>query len=305
MRFRGLVFILALGLAPMAAFAYPKIDDIVPSAGQPIKVYRDADRPGEFWYIPQSIEPWSRDGLYKSVLFQNDDTLTFIFRGQASVDEDMLQKVAQANNTTIDHFAPIAYDYSKNLTCQNVYAGDPNVQWVFPQMIGNYLEVVPVSLRAKTPDLVNEIGYLIKNGGLACTVSVGFKAQNLAYHLNVTANMDSIYDRFEAEAHAGGFFWEADIHTMIEHLYRDHVITFTKVEDSSIPETDLDKQINSAFDDAVSKIIADLFTPALKIPNEPMADRGAPFSLRVDYRHSEDHAHWSADIKGDAIQVKD
>jgi hypothetical protein len=229
--------IIALGLAPMAAFAYPKIDEIVPSADQPIKVYRDADRPDMYWYIPQSIEPWSRDGLYKSVLYQNDNTLTFIFRGQASVDQDMLEKVARANGTTVDHFAPIAYDYSRSMVCQNVWASDPNVQWVFPQMIGNYLEVVPVSLRAKSPELVNEIGSLIQGGGLACTVSVGFKAQNMAYKVKVWADMDQIYDRFEADAHAEAFWWEVDIHTMIEHLYRDHVINIKADEDASIPQT--------------------------------------------------------------------
>lgn len=296
--------VLALGFCSSLANAYPKIDQIVPSAGQPIKVYRDADNPNEFWYIPQSIEPWSRDGLYKSVLYQSNSTLTFIFRGQASVDLDMLHKVADANGTTIDHFAPIAYDYSKDMVCQNIYAGDPNVQWLFPTMIGNYLEVVPVSLRVKSPDLIDEVSYLIKQGGLACTVSVGFKAQNLAYRVHVTADLDQVYHRFEAAAHAEGLWWEADARALIEKLYRERVVKIESLEDSSIPQTEIDKKLLASFDEVVNKIVAALFTEALKIPNQPIADRGKPWSLRADFRQSEDHAHWGIDLQSDKIQVK-
>ncbi len=172
-------------------------------------------------------------------------------------------------------------------------------------MIGNYLEVVPVSLRVKTPDLVDEFNYHLTNGGLACTVKVGFKAQNLAYKVKVEADMDQIYDRFEAAMHGEYWIFELDIHTMIEHLYKERVIRITAVEDASMPQTEIDKKIQASFDDVVKKIIIELFTDPLKLPQEPMAGRGQPFSLRVDYRHSEAHAHWSAFLQSDKITVKD
>jgi hypothetical protein len=287
------------------AFAYPVIDQVVPTHGEPIKVYPDHQTPGVYWYIPQSIEPWHKNDNYQSALYQSAHALTFVFRGQASVDSAMLDRVAQALGTSPGNFAPIAYEYSRNFQCQNVY-DDAQLKWVFPKMIGNYLEIVPISLRTTNPDLIEELSMLLNTEhGLACTVEVGFKGVSTAYNLSLHADMDQVYSRFEAAAHAEVLWWEADAHTLIENLVKDKTIRVESLEDASMPQTELDKKTGAAMDEIVKHIVAEIFTPSQKLPDGPMEGRGKAFSLRVDYRRSEQHSHYSAVLDSRKVNVKD
>jgi hypothetical protein len=302
----SVLFMTAL-LTATSVFAYPLIDTPVATGTYPVKVYADSEVQGMYWYIPISIDPWTRDNRYESSLYMNQkrDVLSFVFRGQASVDENTLKGVARALGVSVDHLTPIAYDYSKDLFCENIYANDPNVQWVFPKQIGNYLEIVPVSLRATGADLVDEISTHIQNGGLACVVSVGFKAVSTGYKVEMTADLNTVYERFEADVHAEGFWWEVDIHTLLEKLRSEGVISIRSLEDTSIPQSELDKKIQASMDQVTSKIIEMLFVQKLQLPTEPMAGRGKPWSLRMDYRRTEENKHYRTDLTADKIQVKD
>lgn len=254
--------------------------------------------------MPESIEPWKRDNVYKSALYYKPGkVLTFVFRGQASVEQAMLKRVAKALNTDIANLTPIAYDTSDNLICQNVYVGK-SIQWLFPSHIGNYLEVVPVSIRSEDASIVDELNDVIKNGGLACTVDVTFKAVSTAYRLKLTADMNIVYDRFEAAAHAEYIWWEVDLHTMIQNLIHEGVIHLEKIQDTTAPKTSLDEQVQAAFDDITKQIIVALFKPMLKLPEGQLAGRGRPWSLRVDYQHSAERQHYEATLDSDNISSK-
>jgi len=293
--------------AAQLTFAYPVIDTPVPTGTYPVKVYADHEVPGMYWYIPISVDPWTRDSRYQSSLYisPNKDVLSLVFRGQASVDEDILRGVARSLGVSVNQLTPIAYDYSKDLFCENLYANLPNVQWLFPKQIGNYLEIVPVSLRVTGTDLVQEVNTLIQNGGLACVVSVGFKAVSTGYKVEMTADMNTVYERFEAAAHGEYLWWEVDIHTLLEKLRSEGVITIRSLEDTSIPQTELDKKIQASMDQITSKVIDLLFVQKLKLPTEPIVGRGKPFSLRVDYRKTEENKHFKLSLEADKVQIKD
>ena len=125
------------------------------------QVYPDRDEPNKYWYIPVSVEPWTRNNQFKSQLYVSPDKskLTFIFRGQASVDDDTLTNVAKALGVPKANLSPVAYDSTQNLVCQNVFVGE-KVQWVWPPKIGGYLEVVPISMRTTDPNMVDELQQL-------------------------------------------------------------------------------------------------------------------------------------------------
>lgn len=287
------------------AQAWPVIDKLVETGGEPIKVYPDQENNGSYWYIPQTIDPVTWDSRYKPALsYTRGKDLTFIFRGQASVDRPMLERVAKALNTDISKFTPIAYDTSNNVVCQNVYLGNDKVTWLYPGHIGNYLEYVPVSIRTTDGEIADEMYSLITSGGFACTVDVTFKAVSTAYKLQMTADMNQVFHRFEAGAHAEGFWWEVDIHTMIQNLYRDGIITFTKIEDVDAPKTSLDQQVQAVWDDVAKQITAMLFRPALKLPDGALAGRGKPWSLRLDYQESTERAHYQATLDSHNITSK-
>jgi len=296
--------ILSLFFSVTLAQAYPDLNQPVGTDGLPLKVYKDHDL-DLYWYIPTSIEPWSHDSRYSSTLYQTANSLSFIFRGQASVDEDTLNQLAQSLNIPRAKLTPIAYDESKDLICQNIYASDPNTTWLFPKQIGNYLEVLPISFRTTNPQIMDEAGYLIQHGGLACTVSVSFKAQTIAYHAILQANLDEVYTRFEMAAHAEYWFFEVDIHTLLQKLVSEGKIKITLEEDTTLPQTILDQKMQAAFDDAEKRIIEALFTPALKLPDGPMAGRGKAFSLRLDYRKSTENKNWNLELSSSKLISKD
>lgn len=286
------------------AFAYPVIDKVVPSGGLPIKVYEDHLVPGVYWYIPQSIEPWSRDEQFKSqISYKPNERLTFIFRGQASVEPQMLKDVAKALGTDVSKLAPIAYDSSENLVCQNIYTG-LNLQWLFPTKIGNYLEVVPVSIRTTDGALADEVHELVTGGGLACTVDVTFKAVSTGYHIKMTADMNEVYSRFEAAAHAEYFWWEVDLHTVIQDLYQHGYIKFEKFEDPEFAQTALDKQIQASWEDVTKRVIDLMFKPAPKLPDGGVAGRGRPFSLRMDYQKSTMNKNYTVELNSRFVSKK-
>jgi hypothetical protein len=289
----------------IVAFGLPLIDKIANTGGASVKVYPDRDEPTKYWYIPVSVEPWSRDNKYKSQLYvsPNKTKLTFIFRGQASVDDDTLTNVAKALGVPKANLSPVAYDNTSNLVCQNVFVGG-KVQWIWPTKIGGYLEVVPISLRTTDPQMVDELEQIINGGGLACTVDLQFRAVYTAYAFKMKADLNSVYDRFQAAAHAEGAWWEVDINTLLEKLEKEGVITFETLQDPSAPQTPLDDMVKSAVDDILRRVVAEMFTPALKLPTGDIVGRGKPWSLRVDYRHSEEHKHYTVIVKSEKVALK-
>jgi hypothetical protein len=289
------------------ANAYPDLMQPVGTSGLPLKVFKDHDRSDLFWYIPISVEPWTRDSTYRSALFkdENNRALSFVFRGQPSVEESMIREVAKGQKVPVANFTPIFLEYSKDFTCQNIYAGDPNVTWLFPNQIGNYLEMVPVSIRVKNdPELVKEVFNLINGGGLACTVSVGFKAYSMAYKAHYNFDLNQVYSRFESSAHAEGFWWEIDLHTVLQSMRQEGAFDFHLDEDTTIPTSVLDQKMAAAFEDLERNVITLLFTPAMKLPNGSLPDRGKAFSLRADYIRSEQNSHFLLKLSSDKVTVK-
>lgn len=305
-RHKQLLSMLLVSIALLTqTHAYPLIDQAVATGGEPIRVYRDHADTKVFWYIPQSIEPWQRDGTYRSSFYRDENALSFVFRGQASVEERMLKRVAAALNISVSQLTPIAYDYSRNFICQNFYMQEDAVAWLFPTMIGNYLEVVPVSLRTRNKLIFDELEYhLTRGGGLGCTVEVGFKALYSKYNLKLEADFNKVYKRFEAGAHAEGLWWEVDLHTMIESLRRDHVIKITSLEDTAEDPSEFDKKIQAAMDEVMKHIVTSMFTPALKLPQGELAGRGKAWSLRTDYVESRENSNYQATLDSRRVTVK-
>ena len=300
------VMLLFLGAWSAQVFAYPVIDRVVPTGGEPVAVYADSFVDGVYWYIPQSIEPWARDGRYKSALYYKPGrVLSFVFRGQASVDPEMLKRVAKALRTDVANLTPISYDTNDNLVCHNVYAAK-SLTWLFPSHIGNYLEVVPISIRTEDPSVVDEVHDMItKLGGLSCSVDVTFKAVATGYLLNMTADMNTVYSRFESAMGVSYLWYEADVHAMVQNLVHDGVIQLTKIEDVNAPKTSLDQQVQSAWDDITRQVIALMFKQEVKLPGgELPTGRGLPFSLRMDYQRSEEHKRWRVTLDSRNISSK-
>jgi hypothetical protein len=287
-----------------SANALPLLDKAANTGDAAVKVYPDRDEPNKYWYIPVSVEPWTRDNNFKSQLYSTPNVLTFIFRGQASVDDTTLSDVAKSLGVPKANLSPIAYDKTQNLVCQNVFVGE-KIQWLWPPKIGGYLEVVPISLRTNDPKLVPELKDLITGGGLGCTVDLTFRAVTTAYAIKVTANLDSVYERLQVAAHAEGLWWEVDLNTTLEKLQKEGVIKVEKLQDANAPNTPLDDMIRAATDDLLKRIVSEMFTPSLKLPTGEIVGRGKPWSLRVDYRKSEEHKRWTIDLKSEQIVYKD
>ena len=121
----------------------------------------------------------------------------------------------------------------------------------------------------------------------------------------MTADLNTVYERFEANAHAEGFWWEADIHTLLESLRKEGVIKITSLEDTSLPQTELDKKIQASMDQVTTQIINLMFVQKLKLPTEPIVGRGKPWSIRADYRRSEENSHYHTVLQADKVQIKD
>lgn len=293
----------ATALTSQPAHALPVIDAIVQTGVDSVKVYPDHKVPGVYWYIPVSIEPWERDSTYKSVLYRSNNALSFVFRGQASVDDDVLKRVAKALKIKTDNLAPIAYEYSRDLLCQDIFAG--GVHWSFPKKIGNYLEVVPVSLRTTDLSMLDEVEFLIRNGGLACTVEVGFKGVYTAYELNMTANFSQVYTRFETHAHAEGLWWEVDIRVLLEKLIRDGAIKITTYQDVTTPLTEGDKRVQAAMDEIMKKVTDMMFKIPLKLPDGDMVGRGKAWSLRSDFRRQQYDFNMELKLNSTHANIKD
>ncbi len=303
--FMGVLTVISAGLGTTAS-ALPLIDKIANTGGEAVKVYPDLDQPSKFWYIPVSVEPWTRNEKYKSQLYVANDksSLTFMFRGQASVDEETLTNVAKALNVPKANLSPIAYDKTQNLTCENVFVGE-KIQWSWPPKMGGYLEVVPIAIRTTDSKLVPTLENLITGNGLNCFVEYSFRGVYSAYWIKIKANLNSVYDRFKAEAHAEGLWWEVDISTFLEKLEKDGTIHIEKVEDPSAPKTPLDDQVLAATDNILKKFVAEIFTPVLKLPTGDIVGRGKPWSLRVKYDHSEENKRFGFNLHSQQVASKE
>ncbi len=293
------------GVSIDSAQALPRVDAAVETGSVPVKVFPDHERDDVYWYIPISIDPWTRNSQYKSSLYENDTVLSFVFRGQASVNKEMLEEVAENIGVPVGKLVPISYERSENLICQNFYADNPQTKWIFPSSIGNYLEVLPISFRTTDPQVKEEVSYHFNHGGLGCTVGVKFKAVSTAYKLKFTANMNDIYKRFESAAHAQGLWWEVDLHALTEKLRREKIIEIEAYQDDTLPDSEFKTQLKAAWDEVVSQITANLFTRTLKLPDGPMAGRGKAWSLRSDYRYSEEQNHYVAILQSKSVSLKE
>jgi hypothetical protein len=298
------IVLLGLAFGLNQAHAYPVIDQVVSTGTLPIKIYPDHQTKNVYWYIPQSIEPWSKDDKFKSQLsYKRGSHLTLIFRGQASVEPDMLRRVAKTLSVPADNLAPIAYDSSSGLVCQNIYTG-LNLTWLFPSKIGNYMEVVPVSIRTTDPQLVEEVNELVTGNGLACTVDVTFKAVSSGYNIVMKGDLNEVYSRFEAAAHAEGLWWEVDVHTVLQNLHSSGVIRFEKFEDPEFQQTPLDRQISASWEEVTKRVIELMFKPAPKLPDGGLVGRGKAWSLRADYQRSEMNRNYNVQLNSRFVSSK-
>ncbi len=287
-----------------SAVALPMVDKPVETGSMPVKLFPDHEKKDVYWYIPISVDPWDRDSSYKSSLYRSANALSVVYRGQPRVEEKMMKKIAKDLGVPVSKLVPISYEETKDLVCQNFYANDPQTQWLFPSKIGSYLEVVPMSLRTTNPEYINEIEYHLENGGLACTVSVAFKGVSTAYKLKFEANMNEVFRRFEANAHAQGFFWEVDIHTLIQKLHREKIIKIESYQDDTIPDSEFKAQLKAAWDEVVRQITANLFKRQLQLPTGSIEGRGKPWSLRTDYKYSEENNRYVAILESSAATLK-
>ena len=298
-----LVFLLFVVLTQTRlAEAYPSIEQPIASHGLPVTVYRDFSHNDIYWYIPASIEPWTRDARYRSSLYDQDGVLSFIFRGQASVDERVLNELAASLHVSPANLVAVPYEDSKNLVCQNIFMDSDHVSWTLPKMIGNFQEVLPISIRTKNPKILNELRSHLRGRGLACTVEVSFKVVAPSYRFEVHADLNRIYDILRAAGHISGIWWTVDLSATLEKLREDHLIEISSLEDASITQTEFDGKLKSAMDDFLKTITTALFTPALKLPEGDISGRGSAWRLRGDFHHTAENQDMHVLLEAHRVQ---
>lgn len=285
-------------------FTYPLIDRATKTGELKLQVFPDHLVGGLYWYVPTSIEPIIENGHPMSELYQSQDELVFMFRGQASVDEATLSKLAQNLSVPRSNLKPIFYESNRISACALDLFDEKDVKWMAPKQMGNYMEILPFGLRTRNKDLIPLLSNYFQGKGLACIYEYEFSGTYTAYKLNVQLDLNRIYTRFQSHARAEGFWWEADIKVFLEKLRREGYISIHKYENSHASQTPLDDQVKAAFDDLLQKVITMIFTPALKIQDGEMAGRGRPWSLRADYRKQEEYNRFHLVLESQTVQRK-
>jgi len=301
---KAIFLTLSLILASTQGLAYPLIDRATQTGDLRIQVFPDNLVGGLYWYVPTSVEPVVENGTALSELYVNRNELLFMFRGQASVSEDILSALAKNLNVPRSNIKPIFYNSNKVAACAtDLFEGEP-VQWMIPKQMGNYMEILPFGVRTKNKELIPVLSDYFNGKGLACVYEYEFNAAYTAYKVHVELDLNRIYTRFQSHAHAEGLWWEADIKVLLERMVREGYLKITQYKDDNAPDTKLDEQIRAAFDDVLKRVVGMIFTPAIKIRDEEMVGRGRPWSLRADYRKQEENNHFTFDLESQGVQKK-
>lgn len=285
-------------------FAYPLIDRATKTGNLKIQVFPDNLVGGLYWYVPTSIEPVVDNGSPMSELQVSANELMFMFRGQASVDEGLLNELAKNLGVPRTNLKPIFYNSNKISACVTDMFDPEEVKWMVPKQMGNYMEILPFGARTKNKELIPVLQDYFTGKGLGCVYEYEFSAAYTAYKVHVELDLNRIYSRFQSEAHAEGLWWEVDLKLFMERMLREGYMKITQYQDPTSPDTKLDEQIRAAFDDVIKRVVNMVFTPALKIHDENMVGRGRPWSLRMDYRHQEENNHFVFDLESQAVQKK-
>lgn len=165
-----------LMLASTLAHAYPQLNREVQVGELPLKVYRDHADPSLYWYLPTTIEPFTAYPNQASTLYRRKSVLTFLYRGQVNVTEGTLRLAASVLGTTPDHLRAAPMNSAQDFACDDFHTDDPALTLEYPNMLGNFGEIIPVSLRTTDSSLIKKLGDLIEHEGLICHLNVGFKA---------------------------------------------------------------------------------------------------------------------------------
>lgn len=291
-------------IVSIQANAYPLVDRATKTGNLKIQVFPDNLIGGLYWYVPTSVEPVLENGNPMSELYVNDSELMFMFRGQASVDENILNELANNLNVPRSNIKPIFYNTNKISACATDMFDADEVKWMVPKQMGNYMEILPFGARSKNKDIIPILADYFRGRGLGCVYEYEFSAAYTAYKVHVELDLNRIYTRFQEEAHAEGLWWEVDVKAFMERMQREGYMKITQYQDPTSPDTKLDEQIRAAFDDVLKKVVSIVFTPALKIHDENIVGRGRPWSLRVDYRRQEENNHFNFDLESQSVQKK-
>ena len=223
-----------------------------------------------------------------------------------SVDDEMLANVARSNHISLSKFTPMVIDYSKDFICEDFFTDDPNVTCKVPSKIGNDLELVPISIRIKSDKtIIDEVYDHLKNAGLACTLSVGFKAYSTDYKAHYLVDLNQIYSRFETSAHPEDPFFEADIRRTLQSMQQSGAFDFHLDEDTHISQAVIDQKMEAAFEDLENEIIQLIFISEQKLPKGGLSERGKTFRLRTDYVRSEHNVHYPVNLSSGNVKEID
>jgi len=297
-------FILGTLLISANCFGYPLIDRATQTGEYRIQVFPDNFIGGLFWYVPTSIEPIVENGLPMSELSQTNDELLFLFRGQASVEESTLSALAQNLGVPRSNLKPIYYNSNKISACVMDLFDKDEVRWLVPQSMGNFMEILPFGIRTKNKDLIPILSRYFNGKGLTCLYEYEFNAVYTSFKVHVELDLNRIYTRFQNQAHAEGFWWEADIKILIEKLMREGYLKIVQYQDTSSSDSKLDEQVRAAFDDILKKVVGMIFIPTVKIQEGEIDGRGRPWSLRTDYRQKIENNHFTFDLESQSVQKK-
>jgi hypothetical protein len=285
--------------------AYPLIDKATKTGDNKLQVFPDNFVGGLYWYVPTSVEPLVENGKPMSELYVGSNELMFMFRGQASVSEELLNEVAQSLGVPRSNLKPIFYDENKMTACSTSMFEPNEVKWMVPQQLGNFMEIVPFGARTRNKELIPVLAEYFNGTGLACLYEYKFSGAYTAFKVHVELDLNRIYTRIQNEAHAEGLWWEVDLKSFMERLKREGLLTITQYQDSTTTSpTVIDEKIKASFDDVLTKVITMIFTPATKLHDEDMVGRGKPWSLRSDYRRQEENNHFVFDLESQAVQKR-
>lgn len=286
------------------ANAYPLLDKGTKTGDKKLQVFPDNFVDGLFWYVPTSVEPLVENGVPVSELHIGANELMFMFRGQASVSENLLGEVAKNLGVPRSNLKPIFYDENKMTACATSLFDADEVKWMVPQQLGNFMEIVPFGARTRNKELIPVLDEYFRGQGLACLYEYKFSGAYTAFKVHVELDLNRIYTRFQSEAHAEGIWWEVDLKAFMERLEREGYLKITQYQDTSVPDAKLDEKIRASFDDVMAKVISMVFTPTLRLHDEDIVGRGRPWSLRMDYRSQVENNHFVFDLESQGVQKR-
>ena len=309
----GLRLTLAFGAAMgVVAHAMPAFDHPVgDNDGSEVLMYFDADPSQKvIWYAPKAILPLTTGSL-KSTVVRTKKSLLISYRGQPSISQESMDQILDKYKVSAYTLVPMPMESVGKLECCDMHSDNVKVQSIFPPKIGAFNEIVPISVRydALNADGLEELDALqgaIEGSGLTCFSSISHRGTATAYKLVLSANLSQVFSQFEADAHASGLWWEADIHTKLMSMNGTSGFTLTDISDPAAPKAASRDDLISAADKIVSMVQGQIFSPATDWKPDPTTvNSGKAFRLKADYQRNSTNKSYSVNIESSSVRVQD